>query len=243
MTVERIKRAIIVAAGEGKRLRPVSLLMPKPLVAVNGVRMIETSIRALKANGIHEIYIVAGYKKEQFFQFFQDDPDIRVLENTRYLEGNNITSLYAAKDYLPGSFVIEGDLIISNPEIFDPAVEKSGYCVTYMEHSPEWSLEVRDGSICRYSLGEGENCYRLWGISMWKERDGEILSELVRKQVEEVRDLSVYWDEIALSQSRKLFDLGIREIGGNDIVEIDTFDELAEMDPSYKAYRTQTPVS
>ena len=61
--MEELKRAIIVAAGEGKRLRPVSLETPKPLVRVNGTRLIDTEINALKQNGIREIIIVAGYKK------------------------------------------------------------------------------------------------------------------------------------------------------------------------------------
>ena len=70
--MEELKRAIIVAAGEGKRLRPVSLETPKPLVRVNGTRLIDTEINALKQNGIHEIIIVAGYKKEQFHEEFWD---------------------------------------------------------------------------------------------------------------------------------------------------------------------------
>ena len=64
--MEKLKRAIIVAAGEGRRLRPVTLDTPKPLVTVNGTRLIDTSIKALKHHGIHEIYIVTGYKSEQF---------------------------------------------------------------------------------------------------------------------------------------------------------------------------------
>ena len=61
-----VKRALIMAAGKGERLNPVTLDTPKPLVKVNGVRMIETSIEALKTNGINDIYIVTGYKSEQF---------------------------------------------------------------------------------------------------------------------------------------------------------------------------------
>ena len=47
-----VERAIIVAAGIGKRLQPVTLTTPKPLVSVNGVRMIDTIVEALHANGI-----------------------------------------------------------------------------------------------------------------------------------------------------------------------------------------------
>lgn len=235
--MEEIKRAIIVAAGEGSRLRPVTLTTPKPLVSVNGTRMIDTSISALKANGIHEIIIVCGYKCEQFFEAYKDDPEVKVIENSHYLEGNNITSLYAARDYLPGSFVLEGDIIIGNDAILKRQAEKSGYCATWMHDTPEWALEVVNGRIESCVIGGGINKYRLWGISMWTEEDGKRLAELVRAQVEDLKDWSIYWDELALFRYADQFDLGIREIGGNDIIEIDTFEELVEMDPSYEKYR------
>lgn len=234
--MNQVKRAIIVAAGEGSRLRPVSLVTPKPLVKVNGTRMIDTIINALKYNGIHEIYIVSGYKMEQFFEIYKDDPDVTVIANTRYLDGNNVTSLYMVRDYLSESFIIEGDLQISNPDILDPNFVKSGYLATFMEDTPEWALELSDSTIIGYSVNGGHRCHRLWGVSMWSREDGEKLSELVRRQVEDVKNLNIYWDELALPKTTMPFDLGIREIGLNDIVEIDTFEELISIDPSYKKY-------
>ena len=53
----KVKRAIIMAAGIGKRMQPVTLETPKPLVKVNGVRMIDTVIQGLLENGISEIYV------------------------------------------------------------------------------------------------------------------------------------------------------------------------------------------
>ena len=228
-----------MAAGEGSRLRPVTLTTPKPLVPVNGKRMIDTSIEALKRNGIHEIYIVCGYKSEMFFEAFKDDPEVTVIENVHYLEGNNITSMYAAKDFLPGSFVLEGDIIISNDEILRPEIEKSGYCANYLEEAPEWALKVENGRIMSCEIKGAPDAYRLWGISMWTREDGERLSELVRAQIEDIKDWNVYWDELALFKYKEQFDLGIREIGENDIIEIDTFEELVEMDPSYEKFRRE----
>lgn len=234
--MESLKRAIIVAAGEGKRMRPVTLTTPKPLVAVNGTRLIDTSIRALKKNGIHEIYIVAGYKKECFDEAFRDDPEITVLENPHYLEGNNITSLYAAREYVPGAFVLEGDLIISNEAILRSETARSGYLAIPMDPPSEWGLTIENGRIMSCCIEGGRGSHRLMGISMWTEEDGRRLAELVRKQIEDIGDWDVYWDELALNTHNELFDLGIREIGANDIEEIDTFEELLEKDPSYRSF-------
>lgn len=240
--MEEIKRAIIVAAGEGRRLRPVSLDTPKPLVSVNGTRLIDTQINALKHNGIHEIYIVSGYKKEQFHEAYDDDPDITVLENPYYLQGNNITSLYMAREHLPGAFVLEGDLRIMNEDILYARTEKSGYCATWMQEAPEWALRVENGRIRSCNIGGGTDAYRLWGISMWTEEDGLKLSELVRRQFEDRRDWSLYWDQLALSLYIDQFDLGIREVDTGDITEIDSFDELTGIDPSYKNYHQEEKI-
>lgn len=56
----KVERAVIMAAGLGSRMRPVTLDTPKPLVRVNGVRMIDTIIQGLRENGIGEIYVVVG---------------------------------------------------------------------------------------------------------------------------------------------------------------------------------------
>ena len=73
-----VKRAIIMAAGEGQRMRPLTLETPKPLIKVNGVRMIESVINSLHSNGIYEIYVVVGYLKEKF-AFLESEFDVRLI--------------------------------------------------------------------------------------------------------------------------------------------------------------------
>ena len=53
--MHKVERAVIMAAGIGKRMQPVTLNTPKPLISVNGERMIESIIKGLNYNGINEI--------------------------------------------------------------------------------------------------------------------------------------------------------------------------------------------
>ena len=232
-----VKRAVILAAGEGKRMRPVTLRTPKPLVRVNGVRMIDTAIRALMANGIYEIYVVVGYLKEQFGALVRDYPGVVLIENPYYDTCNNISSLYAAREHLEDAIITDADLIIRNPRVLAPRFERSGYNAVWTDGpTDEWLLTVEGGVVSSCSRTGGAHGWQLYSVSRWAAQDGRRLRRHLEIEFEQKRNRDIYWDDVALFCYPREYRLGVSPMEAGDIVEVDSLAELAALDPSYQAY-------
>lgn len=233
--MHKVKRAIIMAAGMGNRMRPVTLTTPKPMIRVNGVRMIDSVIRALHQNGIYEIYVVVGYLKEQFAVLEQEYSGLMLIENPYYDTCNNISSLYVARDHLSDVIILDGDQIIYNPEILSPEFARSGYNGIWTDgHTEEWLMTVEKGIVTACSRTGGEKGWQLYSISRWSEEDGKKLARHLEIQFEEKKNRQIYWDDVALFCYPEEYALGVREMKEGDIVEIDGYDELIAIDPTYK---------
>ncbi|MBQ7384045.1 MAG: NTP transferase domain-containing protein [Clostridia bacterium] len=231
-----VKRAIIMAAGLGNRMKPLTLKTPKPLVKVNGVRMIDTVVDALHANGINEIYVVVGHLKEQFYQWAQDKEGIRIIENPYYNICNNISSLYVAREHIEDCIILDGDQIIYNQSILAPQFTLSGYNAVWCEgETDEWLMKLEDGVVKSCSRTGGAHGWQLYSISRWTSEDGKKLKKHLEYEYER-GNKDIYWDDVAMFCHFDEYTLGIREMQSGDIVEIDGIDELVAIDPSYESY-------
>ena len=115
-----VRRALILAAGRGNRLQPLTADIPKCLVEIGGESLLERALRALASQDVVEAVIVVGYKggviRDRLGSRFAGI-DIRYVEAPDYATTNNIRSLWDARDYL------DQDLLLLEADIaFDPTV-------------------------------------------------------------------------------------------------------------------------
>ncbi len=83
--------AVLMAAGLGTRMAPLTEKVPKPAVKVFGKPMIETVMDALNVRGVSHIYVVCGYRKEKLFYLADKYKNVSFIENTEHLTKNNIS--------------------------------------------------------------------------------------------------------------------------------------------------------
>lgn len=228
----RVKRAVFIAAGFGTRLVPVTLNTPKPLVRVNGKRIIDTLLDGVLAAGIKDIVIVRGYLAEQFDQLLYKYPMIRFIENPAYNETNNISSAMCARYLLSSAYVFEADLLVSNPAIIQKYQYRSNFLGIWAERTDDWCFVVRNGIIESQQVG-GLNCYQEVGISYWSEMDGAKLAEHIKQAYELPGGKERFWDQVPFVVFPNEYAVEIRVCTPEDVVEIDTYNELKALDKSY----------
>lgn len=233
----KVERAIILAAGMGKRMAPLTLETPKPLVKVNNVRMIDTIIDGLYHNGITEIYIVVGYLKEQFQKLYGNNSNITLIENPFYADCNNISSLYVAKDYLENAIILDGDQLIRNYSVLRPEFFQSGYnSIWTPNETNEWLQTVENGVVTSCSRDGGKDGWQLYSISRWTQEDGIKLKKHLEIEFKKNHQTQIYWDDIVMFCHSKEYELGIFEMQNEDVIEIDSLTELIKLDKSYEKY-------
>ena len=235
----RVKRAVIMAAGFGSRMVPVTLDRPKPMVKVNGVRIIDTLLDALVSVGIKDITLVRGYKKEKFDEITDKYPFIKFVDNDVYDKTNNISSAMAALEHIDECYLCEADLYISNPDIISKYQYSSNILGSFSIETDDWSYKLDNGYITDYKKGN-TFCFNYYGISYWNKDDSKKLRNDFKQVYEEEQDGKDYfWEFIPLVLRKERYNVEVRPCEKSDIMEIDNFYELVQLDLSYKDYPGQ----
>lgn len=226
-----VDNAIIMAAGTSSRFAPLSHEIPKALIEVRGEILIERQIRQLQEAGISEIYVVVGYKKEQFY-YLKDKCKINMIENNEYLVRNNNSSIYAAKNFLKNSYICSADnYFVENP--FEKEVEDSYYAALYAEkETNEWCMsEDSEGYINHVNIG-GASAWYMLGHVFWSQEFSARFIEILEEIYNDPKTADLLWESIFAMHLGKL-KMKIRKYSSTMIFEFDTLDELRAFDQSY----------
>ena len=230
----KVKRAIFLAAGFGTRMIPITFNTPKPLVRVHGIRIIDRLIDACLAADIQDIYIVRGYLGETFDQLLYKYPMIKFIENPMYNEANNISSALVARYLIPNAYVLEADMLLSNPAVIKKYHYTSNYLGIKKPFSDDWVVRAKNGIIYEETVSaEGDDVYQMVGFSYWDEKDGYRLIQDIQDVFQSPGGKDRYWEQVPLVFRKDHYQVEVRECKEEDIVEIDTFNELKTIDKTY----------
>ena len=174
-------KAIILAGGRGKRLRPITDYVPKPLVPLNNVPIIEWQIRYLKKFNVDEIIICTGYKTEMIEHFLdtKDNFGIKIrfsIEKTPLGTGGAIKQ--AGKSIKDKSFfVLNGDTI-TNIDLRE--LKKSPNSIAAIELQTKFGImETNDDKVTRFR--EKKEISNVWMNAGIYHLSNEVLKDLPKK--------------------------------------------------------------
>ena len=152
-------QALILAAGQGTRIREHHHL-PKGFIELNEKPIIQSSVEKLKAAGVESILIVTGYGCEHYQEFAKGDDKVSTLFNPRYHDYSSLYSLYCARDWVKGDFLLlESDIFYEARalDLLQKDAHKDAILVSGWTHSSdEVYVEIQEGALTRMSKKKEE---------------------------------------------------------------------------------------
>lgn len=236
----RVKRAVVLAAGTGTRLYPATLTTPKPLVSVKGSPLIHSALKLLSQAGITDVCVVRGYLGSQLDRLLAEFPFVRFVDNPDYYENGNITSLAVVKERLGGSYIMDADLVLANPNLVMRYQYWTNYLGIPLERAQGWCFSSADGVVTGAGTQVCEGVHQIVGVSYWSEEDGARLGRDLERVLAEPNGDKRYWDEVAVACFPDDYVVHVHPCAARDVIEIDTFEELCAIEPSYAILAGQT---
>jgi len=227
-------KALILAAGYGSRLAPLTDSIPKSLVPVNGKPILFKQLENLYDNGVTDITVISGYRANMLEAAVHDRfRDVKIIESVDYRETNNMYSAYLAREAMAGD-----EFLMMNADVFfDASVigtllafEAPNAIVTdigfYLEESMK-VIEAEDGHLTHISkqippeeaLGASIDVYR------FSAEAGEAFFRKCAEYIEQKGERKL-WSEVALDGILSEVDFRACPLNGR-WYEIDDHDDLA----------------
>jgi choline kinase len=203
-------KAVLLAAGQGTRIRSVHGEHPKCLIEVDKTTILDHQLKALSMAGIKEVAIVVGYEKEQIVAHVRSKElsycqRIHFIENPEFALTNNIYSLWLAIDWLRGDdFIVLNADVIFDPEILNSAVQP--YAPISMIVDPLWRDETMKVII------DGDRVIRMSKRISQEESSGTYIGITVFSKSIQNRFFRTMNSLIAAGRVNEFFNIAVQEL-------------------------------
>lgn len=231
----KVDNAIIMAAGFGLRSLPLSRIVPKGLYTVHGEVLIERQIKQLREAGIDQIIVVVGYLKEKF-SYLAEKYNVILIENDDYYRYNNISSIYAAKEYLKNTYICCSDNYF-NINVFKDYIYDSYYSCKYTEeYAEEYCVTKTDGEYITEIHKGGSQAWYTIGEAYFSNSFSNTFLKYLEEEYEDPDTKKMLWDDFHIKHIK---DLPIVLVKYSDeiVQEFDTVDDVIAFDPNFAEYR------
>lgn len=249
------KYAVILAAGVGSRLLPITGEMPKSLVRVQGREIIDYQIKGYLQAGLQEenILVVAGYMADKIEAFLkQNYPRVRLVNSPNFRTTNNMYSLYLALSKLKNDTNFAIDLLFVNNAdcLYQENLIKGFACSeyenavavqkgVYLEESMK-IVQTKKGNIIDISKQIAPQ--RADGVSVDLYKFGPLairaLFEIIRDFIEIKKDLK-QWTEVAFPLLFQRVPVFPYDISDQKWVEVDNLNDLLQADKLFSDFRAE----
>ena len=236
----KVKRALILAAGRGMRLLPVTKETAKPLIDINGTIIIEDIIKKLKEKGIKKITVLTGYKHKKF-KYLKSKFKVKIKYNFNWRHCNNIGTLYFAKNKLKNALIVNGDTVLKE-NIFE---QEFPHTLMYGEKingvSNEWTLTVNQKTqqITKIKKSGGVNIIAQREVTFIGQDTYKKIRKSLKKYRKSIDMNDWYFEDIIindLKSEKPKIKIYCHLVKKNSIFDVDNLDDLKRLDSKYKKY-------
>jgi len=229
-------KGIILIAGKGNRMLPISEKIPKTLIQIGEKCLLERQIENLKQVGVKEIVLVVGFKKEIIKKFINHKfkgIKFKFIENNKYAETNTIYSLWLAKEEMNDDFFyLNGDVYFPTEVLVRLLTLKNKNTMAIdKKRCGEEEVKVicdKNGRILKIGkeLNPNDCSGEFIGVAKFSIESCKIFSEKLDECIKEGKVKSFF----ELAVDRMLNEVEIYEVNISDIptIEIDTLEDLGK---------------
>ncbi len=233
-------KAVILAAGVGSRVRPLTDNKPKSLLPINGKTILERMIENISSAGIRDIIIVTGYLEDQIKKFaLENFPNLNInfVRNDKYLETNTAYSLLLARPFIGESEFIKFDAdVVFEKEVLKRLIDSkysTALCIDKNIHLDKEEVKViTDSQDMVEEVGKKLDPHKSKGESIGIEKIGTNASKLLFEQLKTLlkdkKNWNEYYDDSYTTLVEKGVTFGAVDITGLKWVEIDTHQDYED---------------